>query len=116
MMEIMPETDWDTIEKDIDRFVRESKEPFAPTTLANTQDLIKVCRACHVLPSVSKGYWSTVCFSWAGFQIEVFDESFEVYHFNRGKGLDVWYEEHRPGEPFSNKFLDELKAASSEAV
>lgn len=105
----MPISDWKEVEIVIERLVAECPEPFAPETVANALDLVSTCRAISPLPiEVSKGYWSTVSVSWPKFEIEVFEDRLEVYHFNDDKSTDIWYEMHEPGCAFSQKFLDEL--------
>lgn len=101
--------DWNAVETNVDGLVKESSEPFDPNTIANARDLLNVCRIHSPLPSsVAKGYWSTVTLSWPEFQIEIFEDRFEVYHFNH-KSIEIWHEDHRPREGFSKKFLSELQ-------
>ena len=105
----MEPRDWDEVQIEVDRFVAESPEHFDPGTLANAGELISICRGCCTLPTwVAKGYWSTVSLSWPKFEIEVFQDRLEVYHFNDDKTTDIWYEMREPGCMFSEKFLDEL--------
>jgi hypothetical protein len=97
------------VERAIELLVAENPEPFDSNTVANAHDLVLRCRADVSIPThVVKGYWSIVSLSWPKFEIEVFEDRLEVYHFNDDKSTDVWYEEHRPGEVFSKRFLDEL--------
>lgn len=105
----MQPRNWDEVRYEVDRFVAESLDPFSPSTVANARELISICHACCPLPtSVAKGYWSTVSLSWPKFEIEVFEDRLEVYHFNDDKSTDIWYEMHKPSAAFSEKFLDEL--------
>jgi hypothetical protein len=105
----MPIRDWDEVETVIERLVAESPAPFDFSTVSNARDLVLRCRADVFLPThVVKGYWSTVCLSWPKFEIEVFEDRLEVYHFNDDKSTDIWYEGHHPGEGFSERFLGEL--------
>jgi hypothetical protein len=105
----MPTKGWNTVESDVARIVTKSTVPFDPKTVANTGDLISTCRLVSPLPSqVTKGYWSTVSLSWPKFEIEVFEDRLEVYHFNDDGSTEIWYEEHYPGGAFSKRFLDEL--------
>src|ERR1035441_4536702 len=91
---------WDSVEVEVDRVIAESADPFDPDTIANAHDLLMVGRnGCPVPTSAAKGYWATVSFSWSNFEIEVFEDRLEVYHFF-DKKTDIWYEEHRPGEVF----------------
>ena len=66
-------------------------------------------------PTVGPGYWPTFCVYWAAvgaenLQLEVFGDRVEVYRFHDGR-TDIWYEEHVPGEGFSEAFVRELPAA-----
>ena len=100
---------WDEVQVEVNRFVAESPDPFEASTIANTRELISICRVRCPMPTwVAKGYWSTVSLSWPKFEIEVFEDRLEVYHFDDDKRIDIWYEMHQPGEAFSEKFLDEL--------
>ena len=101
-------SDWDAVEAEVVRIVETSIQPFAADTISNTRDLIAICRLNCPLPVVvEKGYWSTVSLSWSKFEMEVFEDRLEVYHFC-DKSTDIWYEYHCPGEPFSQRFLSEL--------
>ena len=105
----MEPRDWDEVQIEVDRFVAESPEPFDPGTLANAEELISICRSRCKLPTwVAKGYWSTVSLSWPKFEIEVFQDRLEVYHFNDDKTTDICYEMHDPGGAYSERFLGEL--------
>lgn len=105
----MEPRDWDEARSEVDRIVAESPEPFDPNTVANARELILICQDRCPLPTwVAKGYWSTVSLSWPKFEIEVFEDRLEVYHFNDDKSTDIWYEMHRPGGGFSEKFLGEM--------
>ena len=105
----MSELSWDLIEKKIERIVSDAQQQFDPNTIANARDLVETCRTTTSLPdSVTKGYWNTISLSWPKFEIEVFEDRLEVYHFNDGS-TDIWYEMHESSGPFSEKFLDELR-------
>ena len=107
---IMSKMSWDFVESEIKRIISEAQLPFDPDTIANAQDLLETCRLNAPLPvAVAKGYWSTISLSWPRFEIEVFDDRLEIYHFN-DKSTDIWYEGHQPHESFSQRFLDELSA------
>jgi hypothetical protein len=104
----MSNSNWDMVQAEVSRVVEASSENFALTTVANALDLIAACRDWATLPSnVAKGYWTTIGFSWAEFEIEVFEDRLEVYRF-RDQGTDIWYENHTPGQLFSARFLAEL--------
>jgi hydroxyethylthiazole kinase-like sugar kinase family protein len=105
---------WDDVQIKVDQLAAGSPDPFNPKTVANARDLLAVCRNGTPTPTnVAKGYWSTVCFSWIGFEIEVFDDRLEVYHFYDQRS-EIWYEEHQPGESFTPRFLAELTALAPE--
>jgi hypothetical protein len=102
---------WDAVQAEIDRLISTSPEPFDQDTVANTQDLLSICRAKSALPAaVGKGYWSTFIFYWSSFEVEVFASRIEVYHFSDLGPFSIRYEEHRPGNPFTAEFLTELIA------
>jgi hypothetical protein len=104
--------EWDNVQIEVDRIIAESDASFDPSTVANVSDLLIVCRSAVPVPmSLGKGYWSTVRFSWPKFEIEVFEDRLEVYHFY-DQHTDIWYEQHKPGEVFSSRFLAELAALS----
>ena len=101
--------DWREVEDTIERIAAESAEPFAPKTVGNAEQLVSICRGRTPLPDeVCKGYWSTFCFSWPGFEIEVCEDRLEVYHFHSDGTFSVWYEELRADWAYSSKFLAEL--------
>jgi hypothetical protein len=105
---------WDSVTIEVDEIVKNNLEPFDPNTVANVKDLLSVCRDSTALPAdVSKGYWNTVSLSWDKFEIEVFEDRLEVYRFYDQRS-EIWYEEHRPGEPFTPRFLAELASLSME--
>lgn len=110
--------DWPAVRPKVEQIVHESEEPFAPETIANALDVIHTCTGSCLLPThVEQGYWPTISFGWDAFELEVFQDRIEVYHF-RESGMEVWYEYHQPGSPFSQKFLDQLPKArtGSESV
>lgn len=113
----MTELNWDWVEVEIKRIVGQAEAPFDPDTVANARELLEACRRNAPLPSsVAKGYWSTISLSWPGFEIEVFEDRLEVYHFHEGKSFGIWYEAHRPLDDFSQKFLDELSALKEKSA
>jgi hypothetical protein len=104
--------DWDRVKVEVERVIAGASDPFDPDTVSNAHDLLMVCRnGCPVPTSVAKGYWATISFSWSNFEIEVFEARLEVYRFF-DKKTDIWYEEHRPGETFTPRFLAELATLS----
>jgi hypothetical protein len=104
--------DWNDVQTEVDLIIETSPEPFLRDTCANVLDLITACKSTSSFPKgVSKGYWPTLRMFWPRFEIEVFEDRLEVYHFRDG-GFQVWYEEHHPGTQFSQRFLTELTAVS----
>jgi hypothetical protein len=101
-------TGWDGVGAAIQKVTSSQLENFDPNTIANAFDVVSACESRTKLPSgVKKGYWTTVCLWWEGFELEVFDDRVEVYRF-RDKGMDIWEEAHTPGGSFTQQFLDEL--------
>ena len=99
---------WDRVRIEVDNVVASSTEPFEQDTIANVRDLLAICGVETPVPTnVGKGYWNTICLSWTQFEIEVLEDRFEVYHFH-DQHSDIWYEEHRPGNAFTPRFLTEL--------
>jgi hypothetical protein len=99
--------DWASIESKIVRLAAESKEPFAPETIIQAKELLRlICAKCAV-PNIAKGYWSTVRFLWDGFEIEVFADHLEFYRFPEG-GVDIQYVYRVPGEPFPADLVSKL--------
>ena len=102
---------WDDVQIRVDQVVADTPDPFDPNTIRNVRDLLAAC--VNVAPTprgVGKGYWTTVTFFWGDdFEIEVFEDRLEVYHFY-DKRSEIWYEEHQPGESFTPRFLAELSA------
>lgn len=85
-----------------------SQAAFDPCTIANTHDLVTICRVRRAMPSsVDKGYWDTVSLSWPNWEIEVFPDRFELYHFH-DKGTDIMEFAHRPGDPVPEELADQL--------
>jgi hypothetical protein len=103
---------WNGVRIEVDRLITECPDPFDLNTIANMRDLLAICQNERPVPvGVSKGYWSTVSLCWGEFEIEVFEDRFEVYRFPDQR-IDIWYEEHKPGEAFSPRFIAELAALS----
>ena len=101
---------WDGVQSEINRIVSEATEPFDAETLGNVRDLMVVLRErCPTPDAVDKGYWSTIRFFWADFEIEVFGDHLEGYRFH-DQSTDIWHDDHMPGEAFSQRVLTELAA------
>jgi hypothetical protein len=94
-----PET-WTAFESEIDRIVRECvEEPFDHDTIANVRALARLVRETSPIPHITKGYWSTMCFSWdttPPIEIEVFGNRFEIYRFY-DRRTDISELKHIPG-------------------
>jgi hypothetical protein len=92
---------WEEVEQSIDKVIAGSLVSFDPATISNVRDLFGVIRTrCPIPEAVGKGYWSTICISWKGVEVEVFDDRYELYqfitdgrtdieHFDRVVGADV---------------------------
>ncbi len=111
----MPFKDWEEVATAAESVFSTSDEPFSRETIENARDVLAGCRCTSLLPNgVEKGYWSTLCLIWDKFELEIFEDRVEVYHFDQPQ-LQVWYEQHTPGQEFSSRFLGELPKASGEA-
>ena len=100
--------DWDSVRIAVDEITANEAEHFDPRTIANAGDLLEVCSSQIEPPlSIEKGYWATVSLSWEHSELEVFEDRIEVYRFE-DHNTEIWYEEHRPGGPFTARFLSEL--------
>ena len=76
---------WKSVEEAVARVVSETSDSFDPATLANVHDLVQACRGlCAAPDETAKGYWSTICLSWEGLEIEVFQDRYEFYRFGQG--------------------------------
>ena len=110
----MPLRDWDEANAVAEQTMSSDVEPFDANTIANAQDLLALCRIyCPTPEVVAKGYWSTLSISWPDFELEVFDDRIEVYRFGHQSAIDIWYEQHLPGQNFSVRFTDELPKLST---
>jgi hypothetical protein len=108
----MPLCDWKEVEAIAEAIMDVSVEPFDAETIANARDLLTICRGCCPVPvDVAKGYWSTLCLVWDKFELEVFGDRVEVCHLEQPQ-LQVWYEQHIPGQDFSLRFFAELPKVS----
>ena len=100
--------DWNAVEAEARTVMLASVEPFDAKTIENAQDLFAACRTRYPLPDgIGKGYWSTLLLWWATFELEVFEDRVEVYRFHH-RSTEIWEEQHKPGENFSDHFLNEL--------
>src|SRR5258708_124124 len=105
---------WNSVQIDVDQIVATSPDSFDRNTIANVRDLLAVCRNESPVPmDVAKGDGNAVWFCWHKFEIEVFEDRLEIYHFYDQRS-DIWYGEHRPGDSFTPRFLAELAALSAQ--
>jgi len=111
----MPFKDWDQVAQTAHSILSTSAELFSREMIENAREVVAVCRDTSPVPDdVAKGYWSTLCLVWDKFELEIFDDRVEVYHLEQPR-LQVWYEQHTPGQEFSSRFLTELPKAFGEA-
>jgi len=76
---------WVDVERAIDRAIAGSPVPFDPATISNARDLLGViCTRCPFPEGVGMGYWSTICISWKGVEVEIWDDHYELYQFTDG--------------------------------
>jgi hypothetical protein len=99
---------WDSVRLAIDSVFSSEFEHFEPNTVANVLDVFSACEGRTRTPDgVKKGYRRTMILWWDKLQLEVFEDRVEVYRFH-DTSTDIWYEEHKPGKPFTPRFLAEL--------
>src|ERR1700676_3742890 len=66
---------WGEVEQSVDRSIAGSPVPFDPATISNLRDLLGVIRTqCPIPEAAGKGYWSRICISWKGVEVEIFDD------------------------------------------
>lgn len=99
---------------ELERIAAGKGEQISAATLANARDVLAFCEGTISTPKeIGRGYWPTIRISWPGLEIEVFEERMEIYRFLTDGRFDVWYEEHRPGDTFSERFVAELSAGNA---
>jgi hypothetical protein len=101
---------WPAIEAEIERIIRVTvEEPFDRDTIANAHELLRFARERCPIPSINKGKWSTICFSWdhPALEVEVFGNRFEVYRFY-DRRTDIKEVRHTPGNTFPQGLAAEL--------
>jgi hypothetical protein len=77
---------WGEVEQSISQSIAGSPVPFDPATISNVRDLLGViCTLCPVPIGTGKGYWSTICISWKGVEVEICDDHYELYRFTDGR-------------------------------
>lgn len=73
--------------------------------LANLGDVVDFAQVKVAPPDVGIGYWPTVSLCWQFLALEIFEYRIEVYPPTPpGKPLNVWDEQHVPGNGFSDAF------------
>jgi len=110
----MPFKDWDEVALAAECIFSTSAEPFSREAIESARDVLATCRCTSPVPDdVDKGYWSTCCLFWGEFkfELEICSEHVEVYQLEQPQ-LQVWYEQHTPGQDFSSRFLAELPKVS----
>jgi hypothetical protein len=104
---------WKGVEEAVARVVSDTSDSFDPATLANVHDLVQACRgSCPAPEETAKGYWSTICLSWEGLEIEVFQDRYEFYRFEQGH-TDIEEFSHTPGAIVPARLVSYLPKRSS---
>ncbi len=99
---------WGEVERSIDRAFAGSPVPFDSATISNVRDLFDVIRArCPIPEAAGKGYWSTICISWEGLEVEVFGDDYELYQFFDGR-TDIEYFYRGVGSEVPAGLIDQL--------
>lgn len=102
--------DWESVEQAVTQLVHGRPDLFAPAIVANVQELVAACHSrCSVPSGVGKGYWDTVSISWAGVEIEVFEDRYELYRFGQGD-TKIEYFDHVPGTEVPLSLLSQLSS------
>jgi hypothetical protein len=105
--------EWARVNREVDEVVAERPQEYDPGTLSNLAELLELLRSTRrPAPSISSGYWPTFCVTWGtavapNFEIEVFDDRYEVYRLSDGK-TDIRYEYHSAGQPIAATLIAEL--------
>ncbi|MGH6946151.1 MAG: hypothetical protein ACREDZ_02385 [Kiloniellales bacterium] len=105
-------SDWAAAEAEIGRIVAESAEPFASDTVAQVRELLTFLRERCPAPEVTKGYGSTISFTWkessrGPLEVEIFGNRLEVYRFY-DRRTDIRHFAHISGEPCPPELVAEL--------
>lgn len=103
--------DWDDVVDEVRRIVADSAEPIAPSTVAIAFDVLLALRDNFPVPQVCRGFWLTIRFCWAAWEIEVHSDVIEIYRF-RDKETQIKHFDHTPGEPLSTELLEALALPS----
>lgn len=105
--------DWAGVERSIARAIAGSVVPFDPATISNVRDLIFVIRTrCTIPEGTGKGYWSTVCISWKGVEVEIFNDHYELYQFAPGP-FGIEYFERVSGSDVPAELVNKLPGIAS---
>ncbi len=81
---------WEQVEAAAAQIMQGDGVLFDLSTIANAQDLLRLCRShCSLPQAVAKGYWPTLSISWSRFELEVFEDRIEVYRFEVPTGTDI---------------------------
>ncbi len=98
--------DWNTVEAQLANLIAEAS--LDQRTIHNTRDLLSRCREQCAPPSdVGKGYWEPVSLSWPKWEVEVFPDRFELYHFKE-KTTDISEYPREAGEPIPQALIEQL--------
>jgi hypothetical protein len=100
---------WGEVEQSIARAIAGSPVPFDPATISNVRDLLDVIRTrCPIPEGAGKGYWSTICISWKGVEVEICDDHYELYQFIADGRTDIEHFDRVVGADVPADFLDQL--------
>jgi hypothetical protein len=102
---------WEEVELNIDRAITGSPVIFDPATISNVRNFLNIIRSrCSIPEGASKGYWSTICISWKGIEVEIFDDHYELYQFHANGRTDIEYFNRVVGEDVPIDLLNRLPA------
>lgn len=100
---------WDEVEQSVARAISGSPVPFDPATIVNVSDFLGVVRKrCPIPEGAAKGYWSTICISWKGVEVEIFDHRYELYRFIADGRTDIEYFDRAAGSDVPPNLVDKL--------
>ena len=109
----MATRDWAALDGDIQSITAASSKPYDQNTVSQSREFLNRIRDGFAIPTISRGYWETICFNWdtrPPIQIEVFADRFEFYLMPEGR-MDIQYFPHKLGEPIPLELLAKLPAA-----
>jgi hypothetical protein len=97
------------VEQSIAQAVAGSPVHFDPATISNVRDLLGVIRTqCPIPVGAGKGYWSTICISWKGVEVEICDDHYELYQFITDGRTDIEHFDRVVGEDVPVGLLNQL--------